>query len=110
MLKSTVLPIGWKILCVFFVSSLSFYTSAQLHAPVSCEGSSSFGSLQWSTTPSGSSQFDWTPAGALTNSFTNISGTGVDATITFTGETATFGVWGGTQTPSIGTNPTGGTE
>ena len=85
----------------------SFVAQAQLHQPISCDGTNSFGAIRWSTTPSGQSEFDWAPDGSLTNSFTNISGTGVDATITFTGETATFGVWG-TQTPSIGSNPTGG--
>ncbi len=82
---------------------------AQLHVPVSCGSSASHGTIDWSTTPTGSSEFNWTPDGSLSNSFTNISGTGVDATITFSGETGTFGVWG-TQTPSIGSNPTGGVE
>lgn len=101
------LPTFRRYIFLLFLSYSSFGVNAQLHAPVSCASSPSFGSIQWSTSPAGTSEFDWLPDGSLANTFTDISGTGVDASIVFTGETATFGVWG-TQTPSVGSNPTGG--
>lgn len=101
------LPIWQNFLLTVAVVFVSFFVQSQLHLPVSCGSTASLGEINWSTTPSGSSEFNWTPTGTLTNSFTNISGTGVDATISFSGETGTFDTWT-TDTPSVGTNPTDG--
>lgn len=82
----------------------SIKTFAQLHAPPSCGENFT---LDWDATPSASNEYNWTPGGALTNTFTNVDNSGIDFTITFTGETGTFGTWGGTQTPKVGTSATG---
>lgn len=109
-MKNLTLPSNFSyiLLASSFIFS-SFSAQSQLHLPVSCGSLPTQGTIDWSSTPTGSSQFNWLPAGAVTNTFTNISGTGVDATITFTGDIGTFGFWG-SQTPSIGANPTGGVE
>ncbi|WP_245925730.1 Ig-like domain-containing protein, partial [Algibacter marinivivus] len=68
------------------------------------------GTLIWETSPTNSSEFDWTPDGALTNTFNNISGSGVNATISFSGDTGTLSGWnfGGGDTPEVATD--NGTE
>ncbi len=100
------LPIWRYYVLTLSLILISYSSHSQLHLPVSCGASTMHGLIDWSTTPSGPSQFDWLPNGSLANALTNISGTGVDVAISFSGETATLGVWGVDQTPSVGTNPT----
>lgn len=88
--------------------TLCFYAEkafAQLHSPPSCGVNYT---LDWSSAPSAGNEYNWTPAGALTNTYTNVDDSGIDFTITFTGETGTLGSWGG-QTPRVGTSASGGT-
>lgn len=102
------LPAYKRFIFAIFLTFASFGVHAQLHAPVSCGSTATHGLIDWSTTPAGLSQFDWLPSGSLVNTLSNISGTGVDANISFAGETATLGAWGINQTPSVGTAPTDG--
>ncbi len=81
----------------------SIKTFAQLHAPPSCGENFT---LDWATVPSASNEYNWTPGGALTNTFTNVDNSGIDITMTLTGEIGTLGNWGG-QTPKVGTSATG---
>lgn len=78
---------------------------AQLHSPPSCGENFT---LDWSSTPSSSNEFNWLAAGVLTNTFSNVDNSGIDFTVTFTGETSTLGVWG-TQTPKVGNSASGST-
>ncbi|MHA7060189.1 DUF7507 domain-containing protein, partial [Aquimarina sp. M1] len=60
--------------------------------------------------PNGIDEFDWTPDGALTNTFSDVDGSGVDITHTFSGETGTLGTWptsGSTQSPNVDSNASG---
>ncbi|WP_400077704.1 beta strand repeat-containing protein [Winogradskyella sp. R77965] len=66
---------------------------AQLHTSPSCSNTTASGTLIWETAPANSSEFNWTPGGALTNTFNDISGSGVNTTITFSGDTAAFDPW-----------------
>ncbi|SFD43507.1 Ig-like domain-containing protein, partial [Algibacter pectinivorans] len=61
------------------------------------------GTLVWETAPTSNSEFDWTPDGALSNTFNDISGTGLNSTITFTGDTSTLSAWnfGTGNTPEV---------
>ncbi|TBN05661.1 hypothetical protein EYD45_05170, partial [Hyunsoonleella flava] len=88
---------------LFFLLTFSQYSFAQLHSTVSCNNSVASGTLIWETAPTNSSEFDWTPDGALTNTFNNISGSGVNATISFSGDTGTLSGWnfGGGDTPEV---------
>ncbi|WP_035085702.1 DUF7507 domain-containing protein, partial [Aquimarina latercula] len=59
--------------------------------------------------PNGVDQFDWTPDGALTNTFSDVDGSGINITHTFSGETGTLGTWpttGSTVSPSVDSNAT----
>ncbi len=78
---------------------------AQLHAPPSCGENYT---LDWSSAPSSANEFNWSPNGALTNTFSDVDGSGIDFTITFTGETSTLGIWGA-QTPKVGNFASGST-
>jgi len=92
----------------FIATSLLWATTvnAQLHTAPNCSSSGSTGALEWATAPSGSSEFDWAPDGTLSNTFNNVTGTGVTIDMAFTGETGTFGTWGTDPTPSLGLNAT----
>ncbi|MFD2564666.1 beta strand repeat-containing protein, partial [Aquimarina rubra] len=60
--------------------------------------------------PNGIDEFDWTPDGALTNTFNDVDGSGVSITHTFSGETGTLSNWPvgfGGPTPSVSSNATG---
>jgi len=79
--------------------------SYYLHDIPSCNVGSNSGKIDWTTdNPFDLSEFIWTPDGALINTLSDISGTGVNATVTFSGETNTLGVWNGNQAPSVDTN------
>ncbi|WP_408041726.1 CUB domain-containing protein, partial [Tenacibaculum amylolyticum] len=69
--------------------------------------------LNWDTSsPNGVNEFDWTPDGALTNTFTNVDGSGVNITHTFSGETGSLEEWnfaGGPDTPDVATDASGST-
>ncbi|AUC80835.1 Calx-beta domain-containing protein [Lacinutrix sp. Bg11-31] len=68
-----------------------------------CANAIASGTLIWETAPTNSSEFDWTPDGSLANTFNDISGSGINATVAFTGDTGSLGIWG-TQTPNVGTD------
>ncbi|MFV9551457.1 T9SS type A sorting domain-containing protein [Algibacter sp. PT7-4] len=87
------------LLCLFF----SIKGAAQLHSPPTCGENFT---LDWDSSPTASNEFNWIGAGALTNTFTNVDGSGIDFTVTFTGETGSLGSWGG-QTPKVGTSASG---
>ncbi|MFD0861072.1 LamG-like jellyroll fold domain-containing protein [Sungkyunkwania multivorans] len=75
---------------------------AQLHETNGCANNFS---LNWTTAPNSQDEFDWTPEGSLTNTFTNVDGSGVDMTITFSGDTYALEDWnfrGGPDTPHVG--------
>ncbi|WP_298556253.1 LamG-like jellyroll fold domain-containing protein [uncultured Algibacter sp.] len=91
---------------VLFSVLCSLKVTAQLHSPPSCGENFT---LDWSSTPMTSSEFDWLAAGALSNTFTNVDGSGIDFTVTFTGDTGSLGNWGG-QTPKVGTSASGTTD
>ncbi|MBW1298793.1 DUF7507 domain-containing protein [Aquimarina litoralis] len=80
-----------------------------LHQNPAC--TSTVFNLVWdSFAPNGMDEFDWTPDGALTNTFNDVDGSGVNITHTFSGETGTLGTWpttGSTQSPSVDSNGSG---
>ncbi|SEM16365.1 hypothetical protein SAMN04487910_4279, partial [Aquimarina amphilecti] len=77
-----------------------------LHQNPAC--SSTIYNLVWDGfVPNGIDEFDWTPDGALTNTFSNVDGSGIDITHTFSGETSTLNGWPVTtslDTPSVASN------
>ena len=95
----TISIVIFTIFCYQTTFSQDLYTSCS-------PGASSF---VWDRTPSGNTQFDWTD-GNLTNTLSDIDGSGVNMTFTVTGDTDALGKWGNTSTtdsPAVGTNPTG---
>ena len=86
-----------------FTTLFSVEAFAQLHSAVTCNNAAASGTLVWETAPTTSSEFDWTPDGSFSNLFNNISGSGVNATIIFTGDTGTLAGWnlGGGDTPEV---------
>ena len=100
-MKKTTITGFMVIFCMlFYVKSI-----AQLHSPPSCGENFT---LDWSSSPSMSNEFNLLSAGALTNTFNDVDGSGIDFTVTFTGETGSLGNWGG-QTPKVGTAASGTT-
>lgn len=87
---------------IAFILSVNI-ASAQLHIPPSCGENYT---LDWSSTPIASNEFDWLAAGALSNTFNNVDDSGIDFTIAFTGDTSTLGLWGSVQTPKVGNSAT----
>ncbi|TYA94739.1 LamG-like jellyroll fold domain-containing protein [Seonamhaeicola marinus] len=85
-------------LFVIITTLLSFEGYSQLHAPPSCGENFT---LDWSASPSASNEYNWLPGGALSNTFSNVDASGIDITVTFTGDTSSLGSWGG-QTPKVG--------
>ncbi|PQV46974.1 putative secreted protein (Por secretion system target) [Jejuia pallidilutea] len=86
---------------ILMTLSLCFFstkTYAQLHTTPECGNNFS---LKWSTFPENSNEYGWHP-GTLSNTFTNVDNSDVDVTVSFTGETNSFGFWAG-NTPKIGT-------
>ncbi len=85
------------LIILFSVNSYSQY----LHS--SCDNGAA--SFIWSTTPSGNNDFDWTD-GDLIKTMTNVDGSGVNITYTFSGETGTLAQWQGststTASPAVG--------
>ncbi|WP_159092137.1 FG-GAP-like repeat-containing protein, partial [Aquimarina sp. Aq107] len=79
-----------------------------LHQNPDCSGT--VYNLVWDGfVPNGVDQFDWTPDGALTNTFSDVDGSGINITHTFSGETGTLGTWpttGSTVSPSVDSNAT----
>ncbi|KAA1243815.1 SdrD B-like domain-containing protein, partial [Aquimarina sp. RZ0] len=92
-----------------------FPAMPDLHEAPSCAGTTY--NFNWDTSsPNGINEFDWTPDGALTNTFTDIDGSGVDINYVFTGDTGTFDMWSGFgstgdgPTPGVGPNADFGFE
>ncbi|MEW4925481.1 LamG-like jellyroll fold domain-containing protein [Algibacter sp. 2305UL17-15] len=94
-----------KLIMVFACALFSIKSMAQLHAPPTCGENFT---LDWSSTPSASNEYNWLAAGNLSNTFNDVDGSGIDFTIAFTGETSSLGNWGG-QTPKVGTSASGTT-
>ena len=84
----------------FFLISNQNIFGQQLHTTPIC-ASSSLAVLDWDTSPSGGNQVNWLP-GYLTQTFSNVSGTGTSAIITFSGESNRLGAWAGGATPTVG--------
>ncbi len=95
-MKRILLDFNWFIVLPLIL--VSHALQAQLHSPPSCGENFT---LDWSSAPSASNEFNWSPGGALTNTFNNVDDSGIDFTVTFTGETGSFDVWG-SQTPKVG--------
>ena len=74
-----------------------------LHDEPSCGVGSAQGKIDWSNSPSNSDEFNWNPSGALSKTLTNVSGTGIDVAISFSGDTNSLDFWNGSQTPNVGT-------
>ena len=91
---------------VFFSILFSTKGIAQLHTPPTCGENFT---LDWSSIPSASNEFNWLAGGSLTNTFIDVDGSDIDFTITFSGETSTLGSWG-SQTPKVGTSASGSTD
>lgn len=68
------------------------------------------GTLSFTQTPTGPGDYDWLPAGALTNTFSNVDHTGVNITMTFSGATGALATFPGSPSisPSISNVPSGG--
>lgn len=80
---------------LFLYSSKTF---AQLHIIPECGNNYA---LNWSTFPEAFNEYGW-PTGSLSNTYINVDNSDVNITISFTGETNSFGFWAG-QTPKVGT-------
>ncbi len=103
-MKTYTINLGQVYLFVLFFLTIKGITHAQLHSPPACGENFT---LDWSSAPSATNEFNWLAAGVLSNTFNNVDNSGIDFTVTFTGETGTLGVWGGTQTPKVGTSASG---
>ncbi|MEO0471877.1 MAG: hypothetical protein AAF206_19785, partial [Bacteroidota bacterium] len=80
-------------------------THGQIHVTPACGSVHEF---NWSSSPAAGDEYNW-PASSLSNTFTNIDGSGVNMTLTFSGETSALGSWnggGGATTPILGTDVT----
>lgn len=83
------------IISLFLYSSKTF---AQLHIIPECGNNYA---LNWSTFPEASNEYGWS-TGSLSNTYKNVDNSDVNITISFSGETNSFGFWAG-QTPKVGT-------
>ncbi|WP_452601560.1 beta strand repeat-containing protein, partial [Pontimicrobium sp. MEBiC06410] len=94
---------------LFVISIINVSLAQDLHTVPTCSGASQSGTLIWDSTPTTSSEFNWA-AGALSQTLTDISGTGINATITFSGRTDAFAPWNGGSnvTPGVHTDASGG--
>ncbi len=86
-----------NVVLYIFLVPLSIY--CQVHTPPSCGVNYS---LEWSSAPIASNEYNWSSAGALTSTYTNVDNSGIDFTVAFTGDTSSFGAWTGTTTPVVG--------
>ncbi|WP_299887326.1 LamG-like jellyroll fold domain-containing protein [uncultured Lacinutrix sp.] len=84
-------------LLILFFTPVSLFS--QVHLPPSCGENYS---LEWSSSPIAQNEYNWSSAGALTSTYTNVDNSGVDFTVTFTGDTSSFGAWNGLTTPVVG--------
>ncbi|GAA4819250.1 LamG-like jellyroll fold domain-containing protein [Litoribaculum gwangyangense] len=87
----------FNIITLIWLCQCNLESYAQLHTIPSCGNNYS---LNWSTSTTDNNNY-WYP-GSLSNTFTNVDGSGIDMTITFSGETSTLGFWAG-NTPKVGT-------
>ena len=97
--KNTISIVLFIMICHQTTFSQDLYTSCS-------PGASNF---VWDRTPSNNTQFDWTD-GNLTNTLSNIDGSGVNMTFTVTGDIASLDKWGNastTDSPAVGTNING---
>ena len=101
------------VFTLVFVFLTSIRLSGQIHSDPACYLQSSFFNLDFSTSPSGPDQFDWTGSGTqLSNVFSNVDNSGLDVTIVFSGATSSLAPWGstGNNYVDVGTNPSGGVK
>ncbi|MFD0962465.1 LamG-like jellyroll fold domain-containing protein [Pseudofulvibacter geojedonensis] len=96
-----------KTLCFYsiLIGLISNTALAQLHAPPQCGENFT---LDWTASPVTSNEYDWSPDGAITNTFSDVDASGIDFTVSFTGDTGTFQDWGGQDTPKVGTSASSG--
>jgi len=94
-----------KLFFTFLFLILAISVKAQLHSPPTCGENFT---LDWASAPSASNEYNWLAAGALTNTYTDVDTSGIDFTISFTGDTGSFGSWGGAQTPKVGSSASAG--
>ena len=106
MLKSTFKSRVFYSTILFFIISIFPSFGQQLHLNCSPEASK----FSWDRSPSGNTEFDWSD-GTLSNTINNIANSGVNATITFSGNTNSLARWPGSNTtsdsPAVGTDATG---
>ncbi len=95
--------ISGKLFRTFLFITISM--NAQLHSSPTCGENFT---LDWALTPIASNEYNWLSAGALTNTYTDVDTSGIDFTVTFTGDTGSLGSWGGVQTPKVGTSASAG--
>ena len=86
------------IISTLLLTLLNLSVYAQLHSEPTCGQNFN---LNWTTNPT-SEDYYW-QSGQLWKTYTNVDGSETDVTIAFTGETNTFGFWGG-NTPKTGKN------
>ena len=103
---SSVKPKLFLSLFGFAILFLQPALAQNLHTTSNCPPGQIAGNVVWGN---GSDEFDWTD-GALTFTANNVSGTQVDVTFTWTGETSSLAVFNGVQTPNIESSLTGGTD
>jgi hypothetical protein len=88
-----------KALSFAFIVLLSINDAiAQLHTAPTCGENYT---LDWSTSPTASNEYAW-PAGSLSNTFTDVDDSGIDVSVSFTGDTNTLGYWSTNLTPEVG--------
>lgn len=85
------------LILVFFLGLGNNGLLAQVHPTPNCGNNYN---LNW-TSSINSDDYYW-PPGSLTNTYANVNNSGIDITISFTGETNTLGFWAG-NTPKVGT-------
>ncbi|NQY29075.1 MAG: T9SS type A sorting domain-containing protein [Flavobacteriaceae bacterium] len=94
-----------KLFSTFLLLLIAISVKAQLHSAPTCGENFT---LDWASAPVAPNEYNWLPAGSLSNTYTDVDTSGIDFSVTFTGDTSAFGIWGGAQTPKIGTSAASG--
>ncbi len=95
----------------------TFVTPATMYQTPSCIAGTVY-NFDWDTSaPNGVNEFDWTSDGTITDTFSNVDGSGIDMTMAFSGNTADLGRWSSSASgtadgvsPQVGTNATLGNK
>ena len=89
---------------------LAITSSIQAQVHLAPDGMNVF-NLTWNSSPTNPDEVNWSSAGALTSTFTNVDNSGVNISMTFSGDTSTLAAWnfgGGSDTPVVGTDASEG--